>query len=371
MNAVASQFEVSTSDDVRHEQTPTHPKNRRIVVASRGGPEVLSIVEEPLPEPDAGQVRIRILATGVSFADLLMREGVHPETPRGPITLGWDLVGVIDRLGTDVVGFAEGETVAALPMLGGYADYICLRPERLVAVPDGLDPADAVAMVLNYMTAYQMLHRSAQVQPGQQVLIHGAAGGIGTALLQLGGLVDLTMYGTASQRTHDVVRKLGGIPIDYKHTDFVKEIVHLTGDGVDAAFDGIGGGHVWQSLKSVRPGGTVIAYGFTSSLSEGRLAGGWRHRFHGMTKPILYWLAARCIPGSRRIRVYSIQRRMWRHPDWYREDLTALFELLREGKIKPLIAARMTLAQARQAHELLARGGITGKVVLLCGQHYD
>jgi NADPH2:quinone reductase len=254
--------------------------------------------------------------------------------------------------------------------MGGYADSICLRLDQLVPVPTGLDPAEAVAMVLNYMTAYQMLHRSARVQPGQRVLIHGAGGGIGTALLQLGRLVDLTMYGTASQPSHDTVSTLGGIPIDYQHVDFVQEIARLTDGGVDVVFDGIGGAHVWQSVKALRPGGTVVAYGLTSSLRSGRLAGGPRHRFRGLARIGLYTLAAACFPGQRRIRIYSIQRRMWRCPDWFRADLTALFELLREGKIKPVIAARMPLADATQAHELLARGSVTGKIVLLCGEQH-
>lgn len=368
MTSVTRPLELSHSDDNSAEKILVQSINRRVVATRRGGPEVLEIVEDGLPEPEREQVRVRILATGVSFADLLMREGVHPETPHGTITLGWDLIGVIDKLGADVSGVIQGDTVAALPMLGGYADYICLRPDQLVAVPTSLDPAEAVAMVLNYITAYQMLHRSAKAQPGQRILIHGAGGGIGTALLQLGRLLDLTMYGTVSQRSFETVTTFGGIPIDYIHADFVKEIEQLTDDGVDIAFDGIGGAHVWRSFKSVRPGGTVVAYGLTSSLRGGRLAGGLRHRFHGITKPLLYAVLAWCLPGRRRIRAYSIQRRMWRHPDWFREDLTTLFELLGDGKIKPLIAARMPLAKAKQAHELLAGGSVTGKIVLLCGE---
>ncbi len=360
-----------SGDELRPQHKSGQARNRRVVATSRGGPEVLRVLEDHLPEPNRGEVRVRILATGVSFADLLMREGVHPECPHGPITLGWDLVGVIDKLGADVADVVPGATVAALPMLGGYADYICLRPDQLVAVPTGLDPAEAVAMVLNYMTAYQMLHRSAKVTSGQRVLIHGAGGGIGTALLQLGRLVELTMYGTASQGSHDTVQNLGGIPINYKEVDFVEEIRRLTDNGVDAVFDGVGGAHVWQSFKTLRPGGTVVAYGLTSSLRSGRLLGGPRHRFRGLSRIGLYTLAALCLPGRRRIRPYSIQRRMWRHPNAFREDLTALFDLLRGGKIKPVIAARLPLAEAKQAHELLARGSVTGKIVLLCGEQND
>jgi NADPH2:quinone reductase len=329
---------------------------------------VLQVVEEPVPEPAAGAVRVRTLAAGVSFADLLLREGVHPETPRGPITLGWDVVGVVDALGTGVTGVNPASTVAALPVMGGYSEYICLPSDQLVAVPEGLDPAEAVALVLNYVTAYQMLHRCAQVRPGQRLLIHGAGGGIGTALLQLARLVvDVTLYATASERSHEAVAKLGGIPIDYHRVDFVDEIRRLTDDGVDTAFDGIGGSHVWDSFRTLRHGGTVVAYGLTSSLERGRLAGGLRHRFRGLPLIALYMIAAACLPGRRRVRPYSVQRLMRRQPEWFRDDLAALFELLRMARIEPRIAARVPLAEAARAHELLADGAVPGKIVLICG----
>jgi len=136
--------------------------------------------------------------------------------------------------------------------------------------------------VLNYITAYQMMHRSVQVRPGQRVLIHGAAGGVGSALLQLGRLAGLEMYGTCSAQRASAVSDLGGIPIDYHHLDFVKEIHRVTSEGVDVVFDGIGGPHMWRSRKVLRPAGKVVVYGLTSSLSGGRLASGRRHRFQGI-----------------------------------------------------------------------------------------
>src|SRR5918994_7196674 len=230
---------------------------KRVVISRLGGPEVLQLREEELPEPGLGEVRVRILATGVSYADLLMREGVHPETPRTPFTPGWDLVGVVDKLGVDVSALEPVQMVAALPVRGAYAEFICLPQEELVPVPGGLDPAEALVVVFNYVTAYQMMRRSVRVKPGQRVLIHAAAGGIGTALLQLGRLVDLEMYGTAAGRKHELVSSLGATPIDYQHVDFVEEILRLTGDGVDVVFDGIGGTHLWRSLKTLRSGGKV------------------------------------------------------------------------------------------------------------------
>ena len=177
----------------------------------------------------------------------MMREGVHPETPRLPFTPGWDLIGVVDRLGAGISGTEPGQIVAALPISGAYAEFVCLPQSELVPVPSGLDAAEAVSLVLNYITAYQMLHRSAKVRSGQRVLIHGAAGGVGSALLQLGRLAGLEMYGTCSSPGASAVSDLGGIPIDYRQLDFVEGIHRLTGVGVDAVFDGIGGTHIWRS----------------------------------------------------------------------------------------------------------------------------
>jgi NADPH:quinone reductase len=205
----------------------------RVIVTHYGGPDALRVVEEGCPDPKNGEVRVRVLAAGVSLPDLLMREGVHPETHPVPFTPGWDLIGVVDRLGAGTSGIAPGQIVAALPISGAYAEFVCLPQRELVPVPSGLDAAEAVSLVLNYVTAYQMLHRSAKVRPGQRALIHGAAGGVGSALLQLGHLAGLEMYGTCSSRGASAVSELGAIPIDYQHLDFVKEIHRLTSEGLD------------------------------------------------------------------------------------------------------------------------------------------
>src|SRR5512146_1508865 len=244
-------------------------RHTRIVVSRYGGPETLEVVEEECPEPKAGEVRVRVQAAGVSLPDLMMTEGIHPETPTLPFTPGWDLVGVVDRLGDGVSGLEPGQIVAALPISGAYAEFVCLPQRELVPVPSGLDAAEAVSLVLNYVTAYQMLHRSAKVRAGQRALIHGASGGVGTALLQLGRLAGLELYGTCSPRGAAAVSDLGGVPIDYRSQDFVEEIRRLTGEGVDAVFDPIGGAHLWHSRKALRPGGRVVGYGNTTSPREG------------------------------------------------------------------------------------------------------
>src|SRR5689334_1900055 len=206
---------------VRRQRRKRSMRHTRIIVTHYGGPDELRVVEEECPEPKNGEVRVKVLAAGVSLPDLLMREGIHPETPALPFTPGWDLIGVVDRLGKGVSGIEAGKIIAALPISGAYAEVVCLPQRELVPVPSGLDAGEAVCLILNYITAYQMLHRSAQARPGQRVLIHAAAGGVGTALLQLGRLAGLEMYGTCSSQRASAVSDLGGIPIDYRNLDFV------------------------------------------------------------------------------------------------------------------------------------------------------
>jgi NADPH2:quinone reductase len=274
----------------------------------------------------------------------------------------------VDKVGGRISGIEPGQIVAALPIHGAYAEFVCLPQRELVPVPAGLDAAEAVSLVLNYITAYQMLHRSAEVRPGQRVLIHGAAGGVGTALLQLGRLAGLEMYGTCSSRSAPAVSDLGGIPIDYQHQDFVKEIRRLTAEGVDVVFDPIGGTHLWHSREALRRGGRVVGYGLRSSLrGEGLVSGrpGRRQRFAGTALFGLYIAGGWLLPGRKRLVPYSIQTLKRLKPESFRQDLITLLDLLKQQKIKPLIARRFPLAEARYAHELLGQGGVTGKIVLI------
>jgi NADPH:quinone reductase len=343
-------------------------KHTSIIVTHYGGPDALQVVEEERPNPKNGEVRVRVLAAGVSLPDILAREGVHPETPKVPFTPGWDLVGVVDWLGDGVSGIEPGQIIAAMPISGAYAEFVCLPQHELIPVPSGLDPAEAVSLVLNYITAYQMMHRSAKVRLGQRVLIHGAAGGVGSALLQLGRLAGLEMYGTCSSRGASAVSDLGGVPIDYQHQDFVKEIHRLTREGVDVVFDPIGGPHLWHSRWALRSGGRVVGYGLSTSLRGDGLTSsrpGRRQRFRGTATFGLYIVGSWLLPGRKRMVPYSIQTLKRLKPEWFRRDLIALFDLLKQQKIKPLIAQRLPLAEARHAHELLGRGGVIGKIVLV------
>jgi NADPH2:quinone reductase len=309
-----------------------------------------------------------VLAAGVALPDLMAREGFHPETPKVPFTPGWDLVGMVDRLGHGVRGVELGQTVAAMPISGAYAEFVCLPQAEVVPVPAGLDTAEVVSLVLNYVTAYQMLHRSVHLTSNESVLIHGAAGGVGSALLQLGRVAGLQMYGTCSSRGAHTVVELGGTPIDYQNQDFVKEIRRLTANGVDVVFDGIGGRHLWRSRAVLRPGGKVVVYGLTSSLRQratsSRRSPG-RHRYREAAILGLHVAGSWFLPGRKRMVPYSIQTLKRLKPVWFRQDLAALLDLLQQQKIKPLIAQRVPLSDARQAQELLAKGGVNGKIVLV------
>src|SRR5918993_3271937 len=244
-------------------------KQKQVLLTRKGGPEVLEIVEREVPEPGPGEARVRVLATGVAFADVMMRRGLYPGVPDFPFTPGYDLVGEVEDLGPGVSGVALGQRVAALTQVGAHAQYVSLPAGELVPVPAGVDAAEAASLPVNYVTAYQMLFRVAKVGPGERILVHGAGGGVGNALLQLGGLQGLAMYGTASAGEHGLVSRLGGNPLDFKAEDFVGRVRALTGDGVDAVFDHVGGAHIARSFRTLRRGGRLVGYGLSSGLTSG------------------------------------------------------------------------------------------------------
>jgi NADPH:quinone reductase-like Zn-dependent oxidoreductase len=335
-------------------------KHHRIVVTRHGGPDVLQQVEEDLPEPLSGEVRVKVQCAGVSAFDLMFRRsGMLPGTPRVPFTLGEDIVGVVDKLGEQVSTMEPGQTVAGatfcLGVGGGYSEFVCLPASELVPVPQGVDPGEAVCVVVNYLTAHMAMHRAAKARPGESILIQGAAGGVGTALLELGKLARLKMFATASKYNHELVSSLGATPIDYRTEDFVKRIRELTDDGVDAVFDPIGGARqLWRSYRVLRKGGRLVWFGVAATKEKG-------------LRVIPFTLLMRAIlpliPDGKRI----LSPDLGKDNIWYRETLTQLLDWLAAGKIKPVVAQRIPLAEAARAHELLERGGYAGKVVLVAG----
>lgn len=332
---------------------------KRVIITKFGDPDVLKIVEEKsLPKPKSDEVRIKVLSTSAAFTDTLVRKGKYRGVKqKPPFSPGYDMIGVVDKLGENVTKFKVGQRVAELTVIGAYSEYICLPEDRLVVVPDELDPAEAVSLILSYITAYQMLNRTAKVQSGQRILVHGAGGAVGTALLQLGKLLDLEMYGTASESKREIVTSLGATHIDYNGEDFVERVLSMTnGEGVDIVFDAIGGDVLKGSFKVLRAGGTLVSYGFYQSFMG-----------KGGNVPLdflrlLFW---KIWPNKRSTTFYSIGSWHQKHVDWFKEDLTTLFDLLAQKKIKPIIWKRMPLSEAKRAHELIEQAAVQGKAVLI------
>lgn len=338
-------------------------RNRRIIIPRYGGPDVMTVIEEPLPEPGPGEVRVRIVVAGVGYPDVLIREGTYPGGPKPPFTPGYEFIGTVDKLGAGVEGFELGQRVGAISVYGSHADYLCVPAWWLVPVPDGLDPAEAAIVVFNYVTAYQMLHRTARVRDGERLLVHGAGGGVGTAVLQLGRLVGLELYGTGSETKTGVISILGATPIDYTKGSFVERIRELTGDGVDVVLDGIGGSVALGSYRALRRGGRLVMYGHYGTTIGGRKSARRVAIFY-LSGALVF--AGNLLPNGKRVLTFQVAKLRDRHPAWFREDATALFELLAARKIEPLVAERIPLVEARRAHENLGHGGIIGKQVLIC-----
>jgi NADPH:quinone reductase-like Zn-dependent oxidoreductase len=264
---------------------------------------------------------------------------------------GYAIVGNVDAMGAGVTHAAVGDRVAALTVFGGYAEYIYLREGDLIPAPEALDPAEAVTLILNYIVAYHTLHRSARVRAGDKVLIIGASGGVGTALLQLGKLADLRMYGIASKSKHHVLAEYGATPIDYRSQDFVEVIRQAEPDGLDAVFDGMVWGYLDRGFSLLRRGGTWVQYGNPMSFS-------------GLLRLLARLVLFNVLPNGRSLKLYGTTTSKFGKTR-YLEDWAVLFKLLEERKIEPVIMKTFPILAAAQANELLEGGTVTGNLVLL------
>lgn len=333
---------------------------KRVVIRKFGPPEVLQVIEDShLPEPKPGEIRVKVLATSAAFTDTMIRKGAYPDVKsKPPFSPGYDMVGTVDKLGEGTGKFRVGDRVCDLTVIGSYSEYVCVSEDRLVPVPESVDPGEAVSLILTYVTAYQMLHRVAQVQAGQSILVHGAGGAVGSALLELARLVNLNTLGTASKAKHESLQQFEATLIDYRQEDFVEKIEALKPGGIDLAFDALGWQSFKRSLMTLKPGGLLVAYGFSNAVKKGMTALIW---------DFIRFKLRSIVPGSRRMTFYSITVMRSQHPAMFAEDLNILFELLANSKIKPLIWKRMPLSEARQAHELIEQSRPIGKIILEVG----
>lgn len=332
--------------------------NQRIIVTRYGGPEVLKLVEEPLRSPQKGEVRIKVQGAGVALADVMRRQGVYPMPPVPPFTPGYDAVGIVDAVGEDARQVRLGDRVGVFfSGIGGYSAYQYAPAEEVFKVPETLDVAQAVAVILNYVTAYQMLHRLARVAEGDSILIHGASGGVGTALLDLGRLAKLNMYGTASSPKHSVVYDFGGTPIDYRNEDFVEAVRRLAPQGIDAAFDPVGGSNWQRTFRTLNRKGRFVGFGYTSVLGGGE-PDRWMKDWNGLA-------ATNQTEQGNPAYLYSITSLRKEKPGWFMEDIAHLFSLMEKRLIHPLVSRRIPLADAAHAQQLLENSLSVGKIVLI------
>src|SRR5499427_2154423 len=335
------------------------PRNRVVQVRRFGGPDGLEVVDAPLPMAGPGEVRVRVLASGLEYTDVLIRRHLYPQTMRlrPPFVMGYDVIGEIDQLGDGVSGFQLGDRVADMTVVGSNAAYRTLRADRLVRVAAGLDPAEAATLILSWMTAYQLLHRAARVQRGQRVLVQGAAGAVGQALLVLGRRAGLELWGTARGEHAALVRELGAIPIDYQREDFTRVLP----GGFDFVFDGVGEDNYRRSFAALKPGGLLCAYGYSAGVqAQRRLVATltWITRVY-LWRRLLSWL-----PGGKRVSIFSINLMRARHPNWFQQDLAQLFGLLAAGTIHPRVTKRISFDEVADAHRRLEAGSLDGRLVL-------
>ena len=337
---------------------------RAIWITRHGGPEVLEVREAADPEPGAGQVRVRVHAAGLNFAEVMARQGLYPDAPKPPCVVGYEAAGVVDALGPGVAGPVIGQRVAVLVRFGAHADVVCVPAEQAVELPDGATFEEAAALPVNYLTAYHMLFRVAGIRPGERVLIHMAAGGVGIAVLQLCRTLDgVVTFGTASAAKHDVLRAEGcTYPIDYRRVDYATEVRRLTdGEGVDVVLDALGG-HDWrQGLALLRPVGRLVAFGF-ANLVSGERRRPLRVVSQALRVPLVTPLGL--MARNRTISGVNIGH-LWDQRALLREELEALMALWRAGRVQPRVDAVFPFADAAGAHQRIAERQNIGKVILV------
>jgi NADPH2:quinone reductase len=326
---------------------------REIELPGIGEPETLRLRTRELGEPGPGQAVVRVEASGVSFAEQQMRRGKYYDQPEFPFVPGYDLVGVDEA----------GKRVAALTKVGGWADHVVLDRTDLVPVPDGVSAEAAETVIVNGVTAWRMLHRAAKVKPGQTVVVLGAAGGVGTVLVQLARHAGIQVIGTAGPKQQDRLRELGATPIDYRSEDVFARVRELAPDGVAAVFDHVGGPGIDQSWRMLARGGTLVSYG-TAATKD--VPGNPQLPVLKLLAKLTVW---KVLPNGRSATFFNLWKghrfRRDRFRAELREDLTQVFELVRDGAITPQIAARFALEDAAEALRFAESGGNTGKVLLL------
>ncbi len=337
---------------------------RAVWIRKHGGPEVLEVRETPDPEPKSGEVRIRAKACGLNFAEVSARQGIYPDAPKPPCIVGYEGAGVIDALGEGVDDFEVGARVLFLSRFGGHSDTVCVPTNQIARMPDSMSFEHGAALPVNYLTAYQMLFRIRRIESGDRVLVHAAAGGVGTAVLQMCRSVEgVTTFGTASARKHEYIEKLGcDHPIDYRTTDYVTAVRELTnGEGVDLVCDALGGGDWKKGYSILRPGGILVCFGLANAQSVGRV--NW-FRVILQVLRIPKFNPLKMMNDNRAVAGVNLGT-MWNERELTRRHLRTLVELYEAKKIEPHIDAVIPFDRAGEAHTRIETAANVGKVLLV------
>ena len=329
--------------------------NPAVQLREYGGPEALRIVDLPVPSAGDGELLVRVLAASINYTETLIRRHLYPQTAayKPPFVMGYDVVGEIIEIGRGVSDLRAGDRVADMTVVGSDALFRTLKAKDLTRVPLEVDPAEAATLILSWTTAYQLLHRSARVLPGQRILVHGAGGAVGQALLSLARLAKVETWGAAHGKHSAMIRQLGARPVDYDREDFTRVLP----GGFDVVFDGIGEDGYRRSFAALKPGGLLVAIGYSAGAEAKQ---GMAAVLASIARLYLWgWL-----PRRKRTRFYSINVMRARHPDWFKQDLAYLFQLLGSCRIKPRVTDRISFRDVPEAHRRLEAGGLEGKLVL-------
>lgn len=304
--------------------------------------------------PASGRTRIRVKYAGIGFADVMAVRGGYPLAPKRPFSPGYEFFGMVEDPGDS--GLVRGRRVAGMiPAMGAYRESIDVESRYVVPVPPGLGDETAALLPLNYLTAYAMIERCARLQSGQSFLIHGAAGGVGTAALELARLLGLRAYGSASASKHDLVASLGGVPLRREDERWKEELERLEPDGVDAAFDAFGIDSFRLSWRSLSPGGSLVCYGISPSIDGGNI---------DFARGLLYLASKRVFGKGRRVRICGTPAIVRSDPDWYRASLSKILDWSSQGLLVPTLAEVYPWNRVVDAHRALAAGGVKGKLLL-------
>lgn len=325
---------------------------KKIILTKLGGPESLEIQDAEIPEPGDNEIQVKVSKAGVAFAEVEMRHGRYPKAPKLPYTPGYDICGIVTKTGKSVEGFNVGDKVVALIQFGGYAEYAIADANLAVTIPQSADSTEAAALGLNYISAYQMLTKFRGNEKGGSIVVHSAAGGTGTALIQIAKNMGLKIYGTASATKLALLTKLGAIPIDRNKEETIKD---LEPEGVDMVLDPIGGEHWHKALKLIKKGGSLVAYGLLSMFDHDKPVGG----LYDLGRQIL---SLKVFNYGRKFHMYNLP---WNDKAVH-DALQTVVQMYQDGKIKPVIGKVYSLLDAKKAHEDLASGKAQGKLILDC-----